>query len=115
MRKPLVAVLALLLLPSIVTLPPRAATPPGPYTVTDLGVFDPKIQSAHANDVNESGQVVGYAGNRAFVWQDGALTALPTLGGTSGMAEAINENGQVVGSFPLRAPPTGEPPGLWED
>ena len=54
--------LALLVLPSIVTLPPRAATPPGPYAVTDLGVFDPKIQSAHANDVNEAGQVVGYAG-----------------------------------------------------
>jgi len=43
MRTPLVALLALLVLPSIVTLPPRAATPPGPYAVTDLGVFDPKI------------------------------------------------------------------------
>jgi hypothetical protein len=69
MRKPLVAMLTLLLLPSIVALSPRAATPPGPYAVTDLGVFDPKIQSAHANDVNEAGQVVGYAGNRAFIWQ----------------------------------------------
>jgi probable HAF family extracellular repeat protein len=115
MRKPLVAVLALLLLPSIVTLPPRAATPPGPYTVTDLGVFDPKIQSAHANDVNESGQVVGYAGNRAFVWQDGALTALPTLGGTSGMAEAINEHGQIVGMSTLTTPPTGGRAVLWDN
>ncbi len=115
MRKPLVAMLALLLLPSIVTLPPRAATPPGPYTVTDLGVFDPKIQSAHANDVNEAGQVVGYAGNRAFVWQDGAKTALPTLGGTAGMAEAINEHGQIVGSSTLTTPPTGNRAVLWDN
>src|SRR5688500_6624027 len=115
MRKPLVAMLALLVLPSIVTRPPRAATPPGPYAVTDLGVFDPKIQSAHANDVNEAGQVVGYAGNRAFVWQDGALTALPTLGGTAGMAEAINEHGQIVGSSTLTTPPTGNRAVLWDN
>ena len=115
MRIPIVAMLALLVLPSIVTLPPRAATPPGPYAVTDLGVFDPKIQSAHANDVNEAGQVVGYAGNRAFVWQDGALTALPTLGGTAGMAEAINENGQIVGSSTLTTPPTGGRAVLWDN
>ena len=96
MRKPLVAMLALLLLPSIVTLPPRAATPPGPYAVTDLGVFDPKIQSAHGNDVNEGRQVVGYAGNRAFIWQDGALTALPTLGGTSGMARRSTNSARLT-------------------
>src|SRR5688500_29411 len=122
MRKPFVAMLALLLLPSI-TPPPRAlrpgsvqaATPPGPYAVTDLGVFDPKIQSAHANDVNEAGQVVGYAGNRAFIWNDGALTALPTLGGTAGMAEAVNENGQVVGSSSLTTPPTGYRAVLWDN
>jgi probable HAF family extracellular repeat protein len=115
MRRPLVAMFALLLLPSIVTLPPRAATPPGPYAVTDLGVFDPNIQSAHANDVNEAGQVVGYAGNRAFVWQNGALTALPTLGGTAGMAEAINENGQIAGMSTLTTPPTGGRAVLWEN
>ena len=115
MRKPIVALLALLSLSSIVTLLPRAATPPGPYAVTDLGVFDPKIQSAHANDVNEAGEVVGYAGNRAFIWRDGALTALPTLGGTAGMAEAINENGQIVGTSTLTTPPTGGRAVLWEN
>jgi probable HAF family extracellular repeat protein len=115
MRKPLVAMVALLLLPSIASLRPRAATPPGPYAVTDLGVFDPKIQSAHANDVNEAGEVVGYAGNRAFIWQDGALTALPTLGGTAGMAEAINENGQIAGMSTLTTPPTGGRAVLWDN
>ena len=115
MRTPIVALLALLVVPSIVTLPPRAATPPGPYAVTDLGVFNPNIQSAHANDLNEDGQVVGYAGNRAFVWQDGHLTALPTLGGTAGMAESINENGQIVGSSSLTTPPTGYRAVLWDN
>ena len=115
MRRLFVAMFALLLLPSIVTLPPRAATPPGPYAITDLRVFDPKIQSAHANDLNEAGQVVGYAGNRAFVWQDGALTALPTLGGTAGMAEAINEYGQIAGMSTLTTPPTGGRAVLWDN
>lgn len=32
-----------------------------------------------------------------FIWQDGAMTALPTLGGTHGFATGINELGQVVG------------------
>jgi hypothetical protein len=66
MRRPLLAMSALVLLPSIVTLAPRAATPPGPYAVTDLGIFN-NVQSAHANDVNEAGQVVGYAASRAFI------------------------------------------------
>jgi probable HAF family extracellular repeat protein len=123
MRKPLVVVLALLSLPSIISLPPRAlrpgsaqaATLPGPYALTDLGVFNPNIQSAHANDLNEASQVVGYAGNRAFIWQDEGLTALPTLGGTAGMAEAINEHAQIVGSSTLTTPPTGNRAVLWEN
>ena len=114
MRKPLVAMFALLLLPSIVTRAPRAATPPGPYAVTDLGIFG-NVQSAHANDVNEAGQVVGYAGNRAFIWQNGVLTALPTLGGTAGMAEAINGNGQIAGTSTLTTPPTGGRAVLWDN
>src|SRR5688500_17582666 len=114
MRKPLVAMFALFLLPSIATRAPRAATPPGPYTVTDLVIFG-NVQSAHANDVNEAGQVVGYAGNRASIWQNGVLTALTTLGGTAGMAEAINENGQIVGSSSLTTPPTGYRAVLWDN
>jgi probable HAF family extracellular repeat protein len=31
------------------------------------------------------------------LWRDGAITALPTLGGTDGQASAINNRGQVVG------------------
>jgi probable HAF family extracellular repeat protein len=120
MRRPLVAMFALVLLVTSTSRALRpgsvqAATPPGPYTVTDLGVFDPNIQSAHANDVNEAGQVAGYAGNRAFVWQNGALTALPTLGGTAGIAEAINEHGQIAGKSSLTTPPTGYRAVLWDN
>jgi probable HAF family extracellular repeat protein len=32
-----------------------------------------------------------------FVWQNGAMTALPTLGGTNGVAASVNSLGQVVG------------------
>ncbi len=32
-----------------------------------------------------------------FVWQDGVMQALPTLGGTQGFATSVNSAGQVVG------------------
>lgn len=34
---------------------------------------------------------------RGFVWEDGEMTALPTLGGTHGFAAGANNRGQVVG------------------
>jgi probable HAF family extracellular repeat protein len=34
---------------------------------------------------------------RGFTWQDGVMTALPTLGGYNGYAAGVNDNGQVVG------------------
>ena len=54
--------------------------------------------------INDSGQVVGGAGynnststtSTAFLWQNGMATTLGTLGGPS-EANAINNNGQVVG------------------
>ncbi|GIG20995.1 hypothetical protein Cch01nite_17190 [Cellulomonas chitinilytica] len=57
---------------------------------------------AGASDVNENGQVSGYAWDgtgtqHAVVWgADGILTALGTLGGHS-LATAINNRGDVVG------------------
>jgi probable HAF family extracellular repeat protein len=32
-----------------------------------------------------------------FIWHNGAMTALPTLGGNNGQAQGINNRGQVVG------------------
>jgi probable HAF family extracellular repeat protein len=91
----------LILLPSFTSERPRAATPPGPYILTDLGTFG--TPSAHAHDINDAGQVVGSAaattsGGRPFIWQNGVLTDLGTLGGNTGVAQSINTSGQIAGN-----------------
>jgi probable HAF family extracellular repeat protein len=68
---------------------------------------------SEARDINESGQVVGTtfqcaAGctqgySVAFVFDDGIVTALPTLGGASSYAYAINDHSQVVGHSYLQS------------
>jgi probable HAF family extracellular repeat protein len=73
---------------------PRTAAPP--YTLTDLGTFG-SVQSAQAADVNDAGQVVGIAGNRAFLWQNGSKIDLGALGGSASSAQGLNEAGQIVG------------------
>jgi probable HAF family extracellular repeat protein len=46
-----------------------------------------------------------------FVWEDGAMRALPTLGGTHGFATGANNRGQVVGWAENTVPdPTCVPP-----
>lgn len=79
---------------------PRAAAPPGPYILTDLGTLGGS--SAQAYGVNDAGQVVGYATNaasqsRAFLWQNGMMSDLGTLGGVASQANGLNAAGRVVG------------------
>ena len=84
-----IATLALILFPTLTMEGQRAAAPPGPYVVTDLGTLG-AVQSAQAYSINDDGQVVGYAANHAFLWQNGVMTDLGTLGGNSSGASAIN-------------------------
>ena len=70
--------------------------------MTDLGTLGGT--NSYAIAINDRGQVVGYSGTdrgmtgHAFLYSDGAMTDLGTLGGAVGSwASAINDRGQVVG------------------
>jgi probable HAF family extracellular repeat protein len=72
------------------------------YKVTDLGVLNSTgVSEAYA--ISASGEVVGYAtppsgvSGGAFVYNNGKMTNLGTLGGTISLAQGINASGQVVG------------------
>lgn len=66
------------------------------YSVTDLGMLS-GANSAKVSDINKSGQIVGTSANHAFLWSNGVMTDLGTLGGGVSMAYSINDSGVVVG------------------
>ena len=90
-------------------------------SLTDLGTLGGPHSNVQWHGLNNRGMVVGISEtaetdslsegwscapffpsvtNRVclgFVWEDGVMTALPTLGGTHGYAASVNDRGQVVG------------------
>jgi len=101
--------------------------------IIDLGTLGEDFSEANA--LNNRGQVVGLSLNgipdpvsifdqptesRAFLWQNGIMQDLGTLGGLDAGAFAVNESGQVAGISTTSAMPnatTGIPtirPFLWQ-
>jgi probable HAF family extracellular repeat protein len=71
--------------------------------LTRLGTL-PGLPSALANDINQTGTIVGFAftndfvTSRAFIWNsDTGMQPLADLGGNASLAQAINSDGTVVG------------------
>ena len=82
----------------------------------DLGTLGGKNSWTNYNGINEQGEAVGLAETsvpdpngedvcafgthltcRPFLWKNGHMGALPTLGGNNGQASAINKSGQIAG------------------
>src|SRR5438067_1820674 len=71
------------------------------YTLTDLGTL-PGGSSSLARGINSAGWVVGAADTaggefHAFLFRDGILQDLGTLGGRTSLATALSGSGQVIG------------------
>ena len=84
---------------------------------TDLGSLGgPNSGAGFVGGLNDRGQAVGHAETSTpdplgedfcffgthlvclpFLWQDGVMTPLPTLGGNNGAANGVNNQGRVVG------------------
>jgi probable HAF family extracellular repeat protein len=81
-----------------------------------LGTLGGKNSSINWNGINDPGEAVGMSETSVldpngedicgfgthltclpFLWQNGVMSGLPTVGGNNGQASAINNSGQIVG------------------
>ena len=95
----------------------------------DLGTLGGKNSWTNYGGINDRGEAVGLAETsvpdpdgedmcafgtkitcRPFLWRDGHMMALPTLGGNNGQASAINNRGQIVGISETTVQDSGCPP-----
>ena len=89
----------------------------------ETGIGYDYIGGGHDEAINERGQVVGWTNTKsgathAFLWQNGKMTDLGTLGGKESAAPAsgpvaINDSGQVVGGAETKSGATH--PFFWEN
>ncbi|MFC7760692.1 hypothetical protein ACFQY4_23745 [Catellatospora bangladeshensis] len=102
LRRTMSAAAAAVVLSVSLTAAPAAAS--GGLHAVDLGTLTGTCCSV-AYDLNDQGVVVGASQvgtgenppERAFRWRNGTMTDLGTLGGSSASAQAVNNNGWVVG------------------
>ena len=72
------------------------------YTVTDLGTA-PGMDWSVARAINTAHQITGASGKSnsnlsgVFLYSNGAMTNLGTLGGSTGVGNGINSSGQIAG------------------
>ncbi len=91
-------------------------------SVNDLGTLGG--DNSHADDINELGDLVGWANHepggsafrhRAVLWRSGQIIDLGTLGGVDSEAEAINNLGQIVGAADYDPKSGVGEPFIWEN
>ena len=81
-------------------------------TLAPANITPPGYEYANATGINDRGQVVGTAGERAVRWVPGAGEAIDLggLGGGSTLSSRINESGDATGSARSRLGGTPEAP-----
>jgi len=63
----------------------------------DVGLLAGQSDTPNPDPLNENFCSTGNVICLGFLWQEGVMTALPTLGGNNGSATDVNNRGQVVG------------------
>lgn len=83
------------------------------YTFTELAPTG--SGESYAYSMNNRGNVVGYGdGNMPTLWKSDKARDLATIDSMSGIAEDINDAGQMIGTISIRDVPGGYRPVFWE-